>query len=334
MSREFELKSYEFRKERSKSWTELEKLVNRCEKKGPKSLTGKELARLPVLYRAALSSLSVAKSISLDRALLDYLEALTARAYFVVYRPKVHIFSGIGKFFSQFFPQAVRDVARPLLLSTLFLMVGVLTGFFMTVNDPSAYYAFVSPEMASGRGPDSSREELLEVLYGGDESTGSGLAYFAAFLFNNNASVGILAFALGGLVGIPVFLLLFQNGLTLGAFAAIHFEQGLTVDLWGWLLPHGVTEILAIVLCGAAGLAIARGILFPGEYGRIDAMRIEGKAAGTVVFGSLLLFVIAGLIEGIFRQKVQSIWIRYVLASVTAVFWTWYFCRCGRGTKA
>ena len=71
MSRSFELKSYEFRRERAASWRELEELVARCEKKGPGRLTGKELARLPVLYRAALSSLSVARSISLDRAVVD-----------------------------------------------------------------------------------------------------------------------------------------------------------------------------------------------------------------------------------------------------------------------
>ncbi len=330
MSQDFQLKSYEFRRERSSSWRELEKLIQRCEKVGPRSLNGQELARLPVLYRAVLSSLSVARSISLDQALLDYLEALTARAYFVVYRPKENLLTSFFLFFRFSFPQAVRDFRRPLALATLILVMGGLTGFLMTMHEPSKFYAFVGQQMAGGRGPESTREELKEVIYGGDDSSTQNLASFAAFLFNNNATVGILAFALGGLAGIPVFLLIFQNGLVLGAFAAIHHQKGLSPDIWGWLLPHGVTEILAILLCGAAGLGIARGILFPGAHSRLDALRREGRSAGAIALGSVVLFIIAGIIEGFFRQMVQDIVVRYTVASVSALFWLWYFSRCGR----
>ena len=79
------LKSTEFRKEREASWRELERLVDRCERKGIRSLEAAELARLPVLYRATVSSLSVARAISLDRNLVEYLEALSTRAYSSVY---------------------------------------------------------------------------------------------------------------------------------------------------------------------------------------------------------------------------------------------------------
>jgi len=47
-----------------------------------------ELQRLPILYRAALSSLSVARTIVLDRNLLLYLETLSTRAFLAVYGPR------------------------------------------------------------------------------------------------------------------------------------------------------------------------------------------------------------------------------------------------------
>src|SRR3546814_18633127 len=85
------LKSYEFRREREKSWRELEAMVTRAEKQGLKSLPAEDLLRLPTLYRATLSSLSVARAISLDQNVLSYLESLSARAYFQVYgaRPRL-----------------------------------------------------------------------------------------------------------------------------------------------------------------------------------------------------------------------------------------------------
>ena len=94
------------------------------------------------------------------------------------------------------------------------------------------------------------------------------LATFAASLFSHNARIGILAFALGFVAGLPTLFLLFYNGLVLGAFAALYHARGLGVDIWGWLLPHGVTELLAVVLCGAAGFLLAHGLVFPGARPR------------------------------------------------------------------
>src|SRR5262249_7224025 len=73
-------------------WRELEQLVTRVERRGARSLSLDELQRLPILYRAALSSLSVARTIALDRNLLLYLENLSLRAYLAVYGPRVSPF--------------------------------------------------------------------------------------------------------------------------------------------------------------------------------------------------------------------------------------------------
>ena len=79
------LRSRRFREEREADWLALERLLGRLERRGAAPLSDDDLLAIPVLYRAALSSLSLARAISLDRALLAYLESLCARAYFVVY---------------------------------------------------------------------------------------------------------------------------------------------------------------------------------------------------------------------------------------------------------
>ncbi len=329
-----ELKSYEFRRERQRKWAELEALISRVDKSGLSSLTAKQLHDLPVLHHAVLSSLSVARSISLDRNLLDYLEGLAARSYFCLYGSREPIRSVFGAFVLHRFPAAVRALAGPVLVSALVTALGFATAFAMTAADPEWYYSFVSPEMASGRDPAASTSELRAVLYAGTHGANSaGLSRFAAFLFTHNARVGMMAFAFGFAAGLPTLWLLFTNGLVLGGFAALYHSRGLSVDLWGWLLPHGVTELLAVVLCGGAGLAIGGAVVFAERDSRLRALARVGRTAGVVVFGTIAMFFVAGLIEGIFRQRVTDITVRYVVVLATAAFWFVYLRYAGRRSE-
>lgn len=329
----FELKSLEFRRERETAWRELEELLARVDRKGLGGLSADQLYRLPTLYRGVVSSLSVARSISLDRALQEYLENLAARAYVYVYGAKRGYWRAVVDFFARRFPGLVWALRRQVAVSVLLLVLGVLTGYHLTGTDPDRYFAFMPEEMAAGREPSSSREELLEVLRGGppEERAGvSGLTWFAGQLFTHNARIGMLCFALGFAAGVPVALLLFGNGVLLGAFAAIHHRQDLAFEMWGWLLPHGVTELLAVCLCGAAGLAVGQAVAFPGRARRMDALAAAGRRAAAVVLGTLVMFFLAGLIEGYFRQLVLGDLPRYALATATAVLWVGYFGVLGR----
>lgn len=326
------LRSVAFRKEREATWRELEQLIALVGSRGIKSLSAEQLARLPHLYRATLSSLSVARSISLDRALTEYLETLCGRAYFCVYGTRDPARSKIVEFVTWRLPAAVRRMRWQLAFATLFMVLGTLTAFFMVRADPEQFYAFVPTDYASGRDPSATTEFLRSGLY--EETSFHGaLSEFAAFLFTHNAGIGLAAFALGFTLIVPAFMM-FMNGLILGAFAALYDSRGLSLDLWGWLLPHGVTELLAIVLCGAAGFTIGQAWVFPGEKLRVDNLRERGRDAGLVVLGAVGMFFIAGLIEGIFRQTVTTLEIRWAVATATALFWLWYFAMCGRGAEA
>src|SRR5436853_4250554 len=118
---ELVLKSSEFRKGREASWRDLETLVDRVERRGARSLSLDELQRLPILYRAALSSLSVARTIALDRNLLLYLENLALRAFLAVYGPRVSALNGLREFFRCDLPQAVRAARWHILIAALAL---------------------------------------------------------------------------------------------------------------------------------------------------------------------------------------------------------------------
>src|SRR5262245_8942071 len=121
---ELVLKSNEFRKGREASWRELEMLVGRVERHGVRRLSLDELQRLPILYRAALSSLSVARTIALDRNLLLYLEGLALRAFLAVYGPRANPLEGLAGFFGRELPAAVRSARWHILIAALALIAG------------------------------------------------------------------------------------------------------------------------------------------------------------------------------------------------------------------
>ena len=323
------MKSLEFRREREGSWRELESLIARVEAWGLGTLTAAELSRLPVLYRATLSSLSVARAISLDANVVEYLESLAARAYVCVYGAKRPPLEAARRFLAVRFPATVRALRKQLALSAALLLLGTVTGLGLTATDPNRFYALVDEDYAAGRTPASTTEELRQALYD-DKHPADLLGAFAMYLFTHNARIGMLCAALGFAAGVPVMLLLFTNGLLLGAFAALYQERGLGIEFWAWILPHGVTELLAVVLCGAAGLAVGESLLFPGRYTRLVNLGRRGREAGVVVLGAVLMLLLAGLVEGIFRQTVHDVVLRLSVAILSAVFWVVYFARVGR----
>lgn len=323
------LRSLAFRTQREPAWLELERLVAAVERRGLGSLGPSELSRLPALYRGALSALAVARSISLDRNVLEYLESLSGRAYLAVYGTRRLLRDAASDFFRRRFPATVREFRWQVLAALVLLALGALAGHLLTAADPDRFYAFVSPAMAQGRGPASTTESLRAVLY--DTVAGADmLAAFAMFLFTHNAQIGMLAFALGFAGGVPSGLLLFVNGLGLGAFSALYRARGLGGEFWAWVLPHGVTELTAVALCGGAGLAVAQALAFPGQRSRLAALAERGRQAGTLVLGAVVLFFLAGLVEGLFRQRVHALPARWGVAAASLALWAVYFWRAGR----
>ncbi len=323
-----ELKSSQFRGERERAWLDLDTLVAQVEKQGLASLSASDLERLPILYRSALSALSVARSVSLDRNLTEYLESLTGRAYFAVYSVKRSVRDSLAHFLVAF-PRAVRRIRWAVALSAALMIAGVLVGFLVTRAEPERFYAFVGEDYAGGRGPHASTDALRAVLYN-ERGTAEQLTSFATFLLTHNAKIGMLCFALGFAAGVPVIYLLVTNGLIVGAFAALYASRGLSLELWAWLLPHGITELGAVMLCGGAGFALATALIFPGRHTRLGNLALAGRSAAVVVLGAVVMFFIAGLIEGIFRQTVHSVPVRWAVATASLAAWLSYFTLVGR----
>jgi uncharacterized membrane protein SpoIIM required for sporulation len=176
--------------------------------------------------------------------------------------------------------------------------------------------------MVQGRGPDASTEALRATLF--DTSHNQWLSVFATFLFTHNAGVTLLCFALGFAFGLPTAMLEIFNGCGLGAFLAVFVSHGLGVEAGGWLMIHGVTELTATTLAGAAGMRIGWSIAFPGDRGRLEAIAHHGRQAATLMVGVLVMLFCAGALEGIGRQLIQDTGLRYLIAGLSGLIWMIY----------
>ena len=312
-----------FRQAHESDWARLEELVGELEKRSIKSLDDDDLLALPVLYRTTLSSLSVARDTSLDRALIAYLEQLCTRAYFQIYGVPTPARQQVATFFADSWPNAVRALWKETLICALLTVAAAWVAYLLVQSDPGWFYAMIPQGLASGRDPSASAEFLRSTLY---DSGGDGwLMTFATYLFTHNSQIAIFAFALGFAFAVPTILLILYNGLMLGAFFAVFAARGLAFNLAGWLMIHGTTELFAIAIAGAAGMRIGTAVAFPGQLSRMESAVEAGKLSATAMAGTVIMLAIAGLLEGIGRQTITDDLSRYLIGSLMIVGWVTYF---------
>lgn len=321
------LNASRFRAAHAADWERLEALLKRIEKRSVRVLSDDDLLALPLLYRSALSSLSVARETSLDRALISYLEQLCARAYFQIYGVSGSAWRGLARFFTQGWPRAVAMLWRETLVMALLTVAGAIAAYALVRSDPSWFFGIIPEGLSSGRDPSASAQTLRGTLYSTKQDA---LGIFASFLFGHNAQIAIFAFALGFAFVVPTALLVLYNGLTLGAMIAVFADKGLGPNFLAWLAIHGTTELFAIMISGAAGMRIGTAIAFPGQRERMVAMVEAGRTAAIAVAGVVLMLGVAAILEGVGRQVVTSDGMRTTIGGAMLGGWLVYYYGLGR----
>lgn len=304
-------------------WTELERLVSRA-RKGLGELSPEDLHRLDVLYRKTTIHLAQVASRTGDDNLIRYLNDLTGAAHNVIYLPsRKRAVRGVAMFLAEGFARAVARTWRCHAMSALLLIAGALIAYFAVQADPAAAYALLPP--GEFRQPGASTERLEAVLRHGRDIGHGGKFLFASFLFSHNLKVGILSMATGVLAAIPCIFLMLYNGMILGALTAVYHGNGIYGEYWAWILPHGVTELSAIVLCGGIGLHLGLAVIRPGLHTRGESLRLAGRESLFILGGVAVMLCFAAAIESYLRQSELSTPARLLFAAVTALVWIVYF---------
>ncbi|NJO39495.1 MAG: stage II sporulation protein M [Cyanobacteria bacterium CRU_2_1] len=280
---------------REQSWKELDALLKRVEKKGLKSLSAKEIETLASLYRSVSADLARARTQQVGNLIVQNLQSLTTRSYTQIYQgSRRQEWKAVWNFFLWGFPAVVQQSKGYIILTVvLFVAAGVVSWWFAW-QDPT-FMALIVPDALIAQVRD--RQELW---------TGSivGIEPFAATnIMINNIQVSFTALAGGITAGILTTYIVLLNGILIGAIGALVGQNNLAYPFWAFVFPHGSLELPAIFLAAGAGFLLARAILFPGKYRRVDALKIYGQQAAQLIFGVVPMLVIAGTIEGFFSPS-------------------------------
>lgn len=287
----------EFIESRRPRWEQLEALLDKSEVGGLRGLSLEEARSLGKLYRAVSSDLLWVRARSGSADVSAYLNDLVGRAYAMTYPGRRPRLADVWAFVARGFPALMRREWRMYVASVLLLLAGIGFGYVGMVVDPDAAHYLVPAEHLNLDPVERAEREAK-----GEGMTVQDQAQFSSFLFTHNIQVAFLCFALGVTLGLGTALMLFVNGLFLGALAQVYAAKGMAGWFWAWILPHGIPEISAICIAGAAGLVIARGMVAPRGLTRGQALRKEAVTAVKLLFGTLALFVLAGFIEGTVSQ--------------------------------
>lgn len=281
-------------------WSKLESLLAALEGRTDRRLKPAEAEQLQELYAETAADLNRVTHGALAPELRQYLERLVARAYAELYyapptrselwqpRRWLRIFTA--------FPETFRRQSRYFALAVLITLLGCALGGLAVRYDPASLDVLLSSDYLRNPAQRVQQEEKGQNRHAPAAQTE---AAFSAELITHNIEVALLAAALGVTFGIGTALLLFENGVLLGAVAVRYTQQGFGLFVTAWLLPHGAFEIPSILIAGQAGFYLARLLLRRREDRN---MRQSMREWLVLIAGLSMMLVWAGMMEAFFSQ--------------------------------
>lgn len=297
--------------QKQNQWMDLTTIVMRVKALGLRRIPLGDLTRLGALYRRAAADLAYARMQRATPELIYYLNELVGDAHGLLYATDSHqsFLKIVLDFLAYDLPDVLRRRMAFIAAAFLMTMAGGLLAYFMVRHDPSTQSLFIPPAFQ-----DSVEAWKHGFADKGDIAFGKGVE-FSYFLMLHNFEVGIVAFATGITLVFPFYAML-QNGFIMGALVAVVQPTGYLRSMWPGLAPHGVCELFAFFVCAGGGFLIGWSLINPGRYTRRDALIANGKDALKMLIGTILLFCIAGILEGNVSHSSIPHWAKYTLAAV------------------
>lgn len=285
------MKEVTFIRRNIEKWKATEKVVEEA-----KCLSPDQLADA---YTDLTADLAFAQTHFPVSRITIYLNNLASALHHEIYRNRREKWTRVITFWTQEVPQTLYNARRELWVSFLIFIASVLIGILSAANDSdfvrlilgNGYVDMTLNNIANG--------EPMAVYDGSSE-----VPMFLGITLNN-ILVSFNCFAMGILTSFGTGYMLFSNGVMIGAFQTFFYQHDL---LWEsalaiWL--HGTLEIWAIIVAGAAGLALGNGWLFPGTYSRLESFRRGAKRGLKIIIGTVPIFIIAGFIEAFITRHTE-----------------------------
>jgi uncharacterized membrane protein SpoIIM required for sporulation len=297
------------------TWDRLDQLI-----KKRRSLTGAEVDELVELYQRVSTHLSMLRSASSDSLMIGRLSSLIARARSAVTGAHAPLSSTFTRFWTVSFPVvAYRSWRWWLGTAVAFFAVVVVIAFWVATN----------PEVQSAVGTPSDIDQLVNHDVASYYSEHPAAA-FALQIWVNNSWVSAQCIAFSVLLGLPIPIVLFQNAANLGLIAGLMFQAGKGDILLGLLVPHGLLELTAVFLSGAAGMRLGWSVISPGDRPRGQVLAEQGRAVVSVAVGLVGVLLVSGLIEALVTPSHLPTFVRVGIGIIAEVAFLSYVVYFGR----
>ena len=285
-------------------WNELQTVLDRLRLEPNWRMSIPEIERLHYLYERCSADLVRLDTFATEPQLRAYVESLVARAYAEIHETRARAGKIRWGAFIAAFPRAFRRHPGAFRLAVGLTLAGCAFGWFAIRADPDAKAVLMPfPALMGSPAKRVAEEESMKTdrLHGHKAS-------FSAQLMTHNIQVTVMTMAAGITWGVGTIILLFYNGVILGAVAADYVGAGYGQFLAGWLLPHGAIEIPAILLGGQAGFILAGALIGSGERtSRTERLRSVAHDLLAIALGAVAMLVWAGIVEAFVSQYHQPV---------------------------
>lgn len=281
------MKETSFIKQNINKWTAYEGEIQK-KKKDPTLVSR--------LFVQITDDLSYAQTFYKNRSVRVYLNGIAQLLFNDINKGKRIKFSSFVEFWKIDLPVIMYKVRYELLFSFTFFMVCVGIGIITSAHEPD----FARKVMG-----DSYIDMTLENIKSNDAMAvykQRYKAYSFMYITINNIKVAFITFVFGILFGVGTLISLLRNGIMLGSFQYFFIERNLFRESFLTIWQHGTLEISSIVIAGAAGFTIGRGLLIPGTYTRMQSLRITARRGLKIMIGLIPVFIFAAFIEAFFTR--------------------------------
>lgn len=280
----------DFIAQNKEKWKEFEEVLNSKDK---------DPDRLTSLFVEMTDDLSYAQTYYPNRSVKVYLNGISQKIHSVIYKNKRDRKSNSRGFWSVELPSAIWSGRIPMLYAFLLFSLGISIGVFSDMYYPDFSRIVLSDGYVQMTEQFIAEGDPMKVYK--DENPVEMFFMIAI----NNIQISLAAFVLGLLWGVGTAYLLLSNGIMFGAFMHFFFKRDLATESVLTVMQHGTLELSMIVLSGAAGFMIARGILFPGTYTRVESMVMQARNAIKVMIPVFLLLLYAAFIESFLTRYTE-----------------------------
>lgn len=306
-----------FAAQKRERWDAFERLAERAARGGLDRFESTELPDFAARYREVAADLARARTYGADAATQSRLERLVAAGHNALYREERGTWRRLWLVLARECPAAIVAARGYVLVAFLAFAAPAAAGFTLMRERP-VLAAELLPDLMLRRAEAGAARRAAGRRY--LDVAAEDRPLMASGIITNNVRVAIACFAGGLFLGIGSLVLLAFNGLAIGASAGHFANLGLLGYLLEFIVGHGVLELFAIWVSGAAGFLLGKTVVAPGTLARGDALVLSGKRAIRMLGGAALLLLVAGLIEGFVSASPGGLPVRLAASGASLAF--------------